>query len=447
MLERFPMEILCEILRCCDPKTLLSLSRCSSGFSNLSVPILYRQDVTDEDCYSVQWVMQKRRKRHVMHHVLMQATSNGACLTAAYNWQFWTKEQEFVPSAILPQTTTILAYAIWKRREEAVQCLLSIVPPDARPGLLIDSFLPLFPSFTGGGSVHRNITALHVAAFMGFPKLATDLLAYGVDVDAPDEKGCSPLAYSIFSPFESCKTMTALMAGGADEKKPFGEPRIPPLIHACQRGKLLLATSMLLRGSARMYDPRITTDALAHVLEGTSRRARPSKLKQYLIRLLVQSGADPNAWVSREGLRPLPLLLDIGLFHPKAFECFLEVERLDINQTDSEDRTILCQMLDEASSTAHYQCIGLLLARGAKVDAQSRLRIITVLKSQTTLYPLGFRGDLFILYLIDGMMSRASPPMEEMLTAAPAYLKKVVQTLRATGKPLNRRTIEDYSTM
>lgn len=151
----------------------------------------------------------------------------------------------------------------------------------------------------------RGRTAMHRACNVQAPPAVIPLLvAVGIDPDAPDEAGATPLLCALRS--GRSELARALLAAGASAK-PREDARVPLLANAIAHApaaSLRANLDMLLAAGADVHTPSPGARTALHVVVGRNMDVLEDRL--WAVRALLWNGADPNA-VAANGDTPLSL--------------------------------------------------------------------------------------------------------------------------------------------
>lgn len=194
------------------------------------------------------------------------------------------------------------------------------------------------PALSTGGR-----TALHIAAAMALPEIAQRFVQNGVDVDARDENGDTPLVYAVASR-RATKEIVALLASlGADvnQRTSFKGMNMSILGLACALGQWNLACQLL--------DCKADANSRSGIKEGQSlplefacRAQEPGEppealeARRELIAKLLHHRANPFVQIEKP---LLAWLIENG--HEWEAECLIHCPRINIEQVDSSGRTAI----------------------------------------------------------------------------------------------------------
>ncbi|KAI3326543.1 ankyrin repeat-containing domain protein [Xylariaceae sp. AK1471] len=221
----------------------------------------------------------------------------------------------------------------------------------------------------------KGINALHISAAADLPDIMEYLVKVkGMDPNAGDRFGDTPLIYAITSPYATEKSIAHLSALGANLTKvtSVADRSWSPLAIAMKCERWELAEQLLHKGAV----PKQTTYAglnhplLLALLVKSSRNRRIRK--RILPKLLAK--VDPNMEVSDS--QRIGSLLSILVERKLRWETelLLRTGRVDVKSRDSSGRTPLERALSPSSGST--EIAALLLQHGARVPQEPITEIL-----------------------------------------------------------------------
>ncbi|RDD34702.1 Ankyrin repeat domain protein [Wolbachia endosymbiont of Cylisticus convexus] len=238
--------------------------------------------------------------------------------------------------------------------------------------------------------LEENTNMLFLAFKEGMFELVERLISQGVNVNARDQRGFTPLCYSVLSDYQDIAELLLQHRASVDAKSTGAETKgNTPLHFALGRSSHNMIKLLLQYGA--------DVNARDHTGNSSLHYAASDGSHQDIVKLLLQHGAIIDAR-NRENNTPLhiavnrdhedtvslllqyradadakggdkgytPLYLAAGRGHKSIAKLFLE-HGADVNAATSEGRTPLHAAVQEG----HYAIVKLLLERGANVNAKA----------------------------------------------------------------------------
>lgn len=203
------------------------------------------------------------------------------------------------------------------------------------------------------GNAQNHKTPLHFAAMMDLQVLARVLVWAGADLNAMDkENHMTPLHWAIFYGHERMARL--LVEAGADPNAKIKEHHLTPL-HLAVMGSLDLYYKLDLRKAEDDLDDYKALDFARN------------KVREGMVRLLVEAGADPSAG-DREHITPLHIAAVEGL--EGVARVMLEAGA-DVNAMDNIEAAgftpLHCAVMNGQEGT-----VRLLVEKGADLNAKNK---------------------------------------------------------------------------
>ncbi|KAK6345458.1 hypothetical protein TWF718_007374 [Orbilia javanica] len=217
------------------------------------------------------------------------------------------------------------------------------------------AWVQLFGYNTEYGKDHRRysqVTAAHVAVYLGLPEIMVHILARGVDIEATDEDNRTPL---LLAAEIGCEEVTKLLIdAGAKLETTDDDSRTPLLLAAVYN---------------RKETAKLLIDAGANIEATDEDGCTPLSLaaaqdSKETAKLLIDAGANTKA---TSGYRRTPLLL-AAVYNRKETAKLLIDAGANIEATDEDGFTPLLL----AAVYNHKEVAGLLIDAGANIEAKGR---------------------------------------------------------------------------
>lgn len=414
------MEIMTEIVGYCAPSTIAILCRCSQRLYVICSSILYEDNVRFDGSSAVFSAIHL-----AVDEIITLRTLHAA---AGANADFGQLRSISLPNNVphrdnfgffgnvqnprsCSMTMTPLHYAAFCGFDEVISFLLEKAPgvDTAVEGQLRT---PLFAAIYGGkgqtammlmdrgASPTRegsDTTALHLAAAANLPDILTYLVrTVGMDINAEDARGDTPLIYGLMSPQMSNESISHLVGLGAniDQLTATKQGYTSPLGIACNLSKWDFAETLLDSGARpEMEKTDRSPGQVGYALQplryalGASPHYGPERMargKKRVIARLLDAGADPNEEVEIYGYggdrhRTGSLLHRmISLESDRETRLLIKSENTDINRRDNEGMTPLGYAL--STEDGHPHIAALLLRHGAEIPIESVEKIISLIQ-------------------------------------------------------------------